>query len=130
MLTVKAANSPLSGRLHPSHMSALNSSSFPVYIITCTDADISSPVPSHTAVYSGVDSPDVTLYSFIHAVDVVESLNSVAMRGSSVPSRLLTVKLTMPSEISVTVMCFSASNEGSDASDVETIDVVLAGGYM
>ena len=74
-LTVKAAKSPLSGRLQPSHISASNAVAFsPMYIRTCTDADISSPVPSHTAVYSGVDCSDATSYSFMHTDDVGESL--------------------------------------------------------
>ena len=52
------------------------------------------------------------------------------MRGSVASSRLLTVNVTVPSEMSLIVMCFSASNEGSDAVDEDTVDVKLAGGYM
>ena len=130
MLTVKAAKSPVWGRLQPSHISALKLLSSPVYIMTWTVAVMSSPVPSHIAVYSGVDSPGFTAYSFMHTSDVVEVLYSVAMRGSSVASRLLTVNVTVPSAMSCTVMCFSASNDGSDAVDKDSIPVTVAGGYM
>jgi len=127
---VKAANSPDEGRLQSSHISVFKPLSSPVYMRTWTVADISSPVPSHTAVYSVVDFPGATPYSFWHTSCVADCKYLVAMKGSVVVSRLLTVKVTKPSEISVTVTCFSASNEAADASDVVTVDSRLAWGSM